>query len=104
MLSDKRDTALVGRHNNRKPRSAAGRQQIAAVVHSAGETPSRTCLPYRQSMPLGPTPCPKACAPVPPPRRFRKLSISTSIPSPISDRRGDLAVTASRNIWWETCL
>src|ERR1700733_6804215 len=44
MPNDRRDTALVGRHNNRRPRSAAERQQTAAVVHSAGETPSLCCL------------------------------------------------------------
>jgi hypothetical protein len=44
MPNDRRDTVLVGRHNSRRPRSAAGRQQIAAVVHSAGETPSPSLL------------------------------------------------------------
>ncbi len=35
MPNDRRDTALVGRHNNRRPQSVASRQQTAAVVHSA---------------------------------------------------------------------
>ena len=101
MPNDRRDTALVGRHNNRRPQSVAGRQQTAAVVLSAGETPSPSCLLYRPSMPLGPTPCPKACTTAPPPRRFRRSSISTWKRSPRCGRRLATAVTdkAASTTW-----
>lgn len=32
MPNDRRDTVLAGRHSNRRPRSAAVRQQTAAIV------------------------------------------------------------------------
>ncbi len=78
MPNDRRDTALAGRH----------KQPQAAVRHRGGSRPPQSCTALAgcrcgvacftgRVCRLVLTPCRKACATAPPPRRFRRSSIST---------------------------
>jgi hypothetical protein len=76
--NDRRDIARAARPSNRFPRSVTVGRRTDGPGLSAGATPSPSWSCCKPSLPPGTMRCPPACAIVPPPRRFRPWSISTS--------------------------